>query len=93
MKESFMLDYFMNSGLLCADEEDVKTTYSGYIDEDKAKLEKLLDKEQMQIVIRLLSNLSTHMFIMRDQECSKMFHLGIKLGIEIGEFNSREFED
>ena len=90
MKESFMLDYFMNSGLLCADESETKTQFSEDVIKDKQELEKLLDKEQMKIFIRLLSNLTTHMFILRDEECSKMFHLGIRLGIEIKEFESVE---
>ena len=90
MKESFMLKYFMNAGLISADEEDVETNYSEYIKEDKLRLEKTLNKEQMQIVLRLISNLTMHMFISRDEECSKMFHLGIKLGMEIKDFELEE---
>ena len=90
MKESSIIKYFMNAGLISADEEEVKTCYNNYIEEDKIKLEKLLNREQIQIFTRLLSNLTSHMFIIRDEECSKMFHLGIQLGMEIKEFDYEE---
>ena len=93
MKESFMLDYFMNSGLLCADETEKTTQFSENIVKDKQELQKLLDKEQMKRVESYASHLVWHMFAIREEECSKMFHLGIKLGMEIGEFNNQGFEN
>ena len=93
MKESFMLDYFMNSGLLCADETEITTQFSEEIIKDKQELQKFLDKELMKKVDRYASHLVWHMFAIREAECSKMFHLGIKLGMEIGDFNHQEFEN
>ena len=33
------------------------------------------------------------MFHIRDIECFKMFYLGIKLGMEVGEFCAEEFKE
>lgn len=90
MQESFMLKYFEGSGFLSVDETEVETFLSKNIEEHMEELRFMLNEERLNKVLHLISDITMHMHIIRGEECSKMFHLGIKLGMEIKEFELKE---
>ena len=93
MKESIIFKHLLNSGFLCIDESEYSTDFTEDVKKQKEKLKTILDETQMKEVNYYRHNLVAHMFHIRDIECFKMFYLGIKLGLEVGEFCADEFKE
>ena len=78
---------------MCIDESEYESRFSQDIEKQKDKLKSILDENQMKEVDHYKFDFIRHMFHIRDIECFKMLYLGIKLGMEVGEFCAEEFKE
>lgn len=90
MEDSVLYKYFLDSRFLSIDESEIKTCFTEDMKKHKENLENILTKEQMKDVDHYKYSIVGHMFHVRDEECQKMFYLGIKLGMEVANFLNEE---
>ena len=93
MKDSIIFKHLLNSHFLCVDESEYASNFSENVEKQREKLKAILDETQMKEVNHYEWDIMAHMFHIRDIECFKMFYLGIKLGMEVGEFCAEEFKE
>ena len=91
MKESILYKFLIDSGFLSIDKDECETIFTEDIKIQENKLKEMLDKNQMKEVYHYEQKLISHMINVRDIEGFKMLYLGIKLGLEVGEFCAQEF--
>ncbi len=93
IKDSVLFKYLLNSEFLSIDASEYTSNFTEDIKKQKEKLKAILDETQYKEAMKLKDYTISHMFHIRDIECFKMLYLGIKLGIEVGEFCAEEFRE